>query len=153
MSSTMRLPMAMVRILVERPVVAEGGEEQLQRLRFNEPVLGRVVDDEVREIGLAGHRAQAGELGRGEAGDVVGIRVRIWHALERRLVRRLGIFVADPRIVTGLSSWPMLRRSHARLLRCVAQSGRAGVDAALVAAIARDLDLGEPRHAVLQPVP
>ena len=40
-------------VLVERAVVAERGEVQLQRLGFDQPRLRHVVDDEVREVRLA----------------------------------------------------------------------------------------------------
>src|SRR5262249_31074834 len=40
--------------LVEGGMVAERHEEQLQRLRFHQQRVRRVVDDEMREVGLAG---------------------------------------------------------------------------------------------------
>ena len=49
---------------------------------------GHVVDDEVREIGLPGDRAQRRELRRGEARQVQLARVRVRHALEHRLAGR-----------------------------------------------------------------
>ena len=41
------------------------------------------------KVRLTRHRAQRGELGRGEARHVVGVGVRVRHALERRLVGAL----------------------------------------------------------------
>jgi hypothetical protein len=42
---------------VEGAVVAEGAEEQLKALRFNDRLVRRIVDYQVREIGLAGDGA------------------------------------------------------------------------------------------------
>src|SRR5262249_2425442 len=74
--------------LVERALVAEGEEIELQRLALDDPVLGRVVDDQVREIGLAGDRTERREFGAGEADRVEPILVRIGHALQHRFLRR-----------------------------------------------------------------
>src|SRR6478672_4912999 len=41
------------RVLVEGPVIAEAREIELERLRFDEPALRRVVDDEMGEVGLS----------------------------------------------------------------------------------------------------
>ena len=68
-------------------MVAEGAEEQLEALRFDDGRGGRIVDDEMREIGLAGHRAERGELGRGEADEIERARARIGHIIERRFLR------------------------------------------------------------------
>src|SRR6185437_4975663 len=43
-------------ILMEGAVIAETCDIKLQRLRFQQPLAGDVVDDEVRKIGLAGDR-------------------------------------------------------------------------------------------------
>ena len=48
---------------------------------------GRIVDHEMREIGLAGDRAQRGELGRGEAHQIKRAGARIGHIVEHRLFR------------------------------------------------------------------
>src|SRR5438874_13018207 len=50
-------------VLVEGGVVAEGTEEQLQGLAFEDHRIGHVIDHEMRKIGVAGDREQAGELG------------------------------------------------------------------------------------------
>src|SRR6185369_10389978 len=57
-------------ILVESAMIAEGAEEQLEALAFDNGFAGRIVDDEVREIGLAGDRAKRRELRCGEAHEV-----------------------------------------------------------------------------------
>ena len=74
-------------VLVERAVVAERAEIQLQRLALDQPAARHVVDDEVREVRLAGDRAQRSELGRREAREVQLVGMRIRHALEHRLAR------------------------------------------------------------------
>ena len=51
------------RVFVERPEIAEAREIELQRFRFEQPALRRIVDDEMSEVRLAGDRAEAGELG------------------------------------------------------------------------------------------
>ena len=51
-------------------MVAEGAEEQLEALAFDNSFGRRVVDHQVREIGLAGDRTQRGEFRRGEAHEV-----------------------------------------------------------------------------------
>ena len=55
---------------------------------LDEPAVGHVVDHEKREVGLAGHRAERGELGRGETGDIVRVGMRVRHPVEPRLVGR-----------------------------------------------------------------
>src|SRR5690606_29517405 len=74
-------------VLVKGAVIAEGRQVELQRLRFDDPVTRHVIDDEMREIRLSGDRAERGELRRGEADDVRGIRMRIRHSFELGLVR------------------------------------------------------------------
>src|SRR6202044_4285044 len=67
-------------ILMEGAVIAEAGEIKLQRLRFDNPSVRRIVDDQMRKIGLPCHRTHRRELGRGEAGDIIRIGVRIGDA-------------------------------------------------------------------------
>ena len=43
---------------MERAVVAEAAEEQLERLALHQPLARDVVDHDVREIRLAGERAE-----------------------------------------------------------------------------------------------
>jgi hypothetical protein len=49
--------------LVKLALVAERPEVEFQRLGFNAPFVGRVLDLDGCEIGLAGERAEGGELG------------------------------------------------------------------------------------------
>src|SRR6476661_3731113 len=56
-------------VLVEAAMTAEGAEEELEALRFDDRLARRIVDDEMREVGLAGDRAQRGELRRREANE------------------------------------------------------------------------------------
>src|SRR5262249_58334215 len=77
-------------VLVEGADIAEAAEVELERLRLEEPFSRRIVDHEVREIGLTGDRTKRGELRRGEARDIVGVWMGICDAIERRLLRRGG---------------------------------------------------------------
>jgi hypothetical protein len=67
-------------------MAAEGGEEQLQRLGFDDGLAGRIIDHEMGEIGLAGDRAKGSEFGRGEADEIGRTGARIGDIVERRLV-------------------------------------------------------------------
>src|SRR3546814_13000097 len=49
-------------ILVKGGVVAEAAQKQLQRLGFDDRVAGRIVDHQMRKIGLSRNRAQRCEL-------------------------------------------------------------------------------------------
>ena len=60
-------------VLVEGAVVAEAREIKFQRLRLHQPLARHIVDHEMGEIRLAGDRAERGEFGRGETGDVIGV--------------------------------------------------------------------------------
>ena len=44
-------------------MVAEAAEEQFQRLGLDDRLARRVIDDQMREVGLPRHRAERGELG------------------------------------------------------------------------------------------
>src|SRR5207248_10971603 len=54
-------------VLVKGAVVAKRAEIELQRLALEDHRLGHIIDDEVGEVRLTGHRAQRGEFGAGEA--------------------------------------------------------------------------------------
>ena len=71
-------------------VIAEAAQIELQRFRLDEPFGRRVIDDEMGEIGLAGHRAKRREFGRGEPHEIGFARMRIWHDVEFGLVWRRG---------------------------------------------------------------
>ena len=77
-------------ILVEGAVVAELAEIELQRLGLDQPLVRRVVDHQMGEVGLAGDRAERGEFRRGEAGDIIRVAVRVRRPVEGFCVRRLG---------------------------------------------------------------
>ena len=87
-ASASRLPIADRAILMERAMVAEAVQVELQRLRFDEPGTRHVVDHQDREIRLAGDRAERGEFRRGEAREVIRVRMRVRHAVELRLLGR-----------------------------------------------------------------
>ncbi len=71
-------------------MVAKAAQEQLERLRFDDRLAGHIVDHQMREIGLAGHRAERGEFGRGEAHQIGLAGARIGHIIEHRLFGRGG---------------------------------------------------------------
>src|SRR5262245_62178464 len=77
-------------VLVKAADVAEAGEIELERFRLEEPFPRYIVDHQMREVGLTGDRAERGELGRGEARDVIGVGVRVGHTVELGLRRRGG---------------------------------------------------------------
>src|SRR5205085_7750748 len=74
--------------LVERPLVAEGPEVELERLQLHAALVGDVADADRGEVGLPGDRAEAGELGGFEVDLVVARRRGIGEGLE--LPGRLG---------------------------------------------------------------
>src|SRR4051794_5501820 len=78
------------RILVEGAVIAEAREKELERLRFEQPALGRVIDDEMGKIGLPGDRADTGEFRRAEPRGIERLRMRVGDAFEQGLVRGTG---------------------------------------------------------------
>src|SRR6516164_1765351 len=64
-------------VLMEGAMIAEAAEIELERLRFDEPLIRHIVDDQYAEIGLAGDRAERGEFRTGEAGEIIRARLRI----------------------------------------------------------------------------
>src|SRR5262249_57875659 len=58
------------------------------RFRFDQEGARHVVDDERGEVRLAGHRTYRRKFREREAGDIVGIGMRIGHAVEYGLVGR-----------------------------------------------------------------
>ena len=66
----------------------ETRREQFERLAFHQRFVRHIVEHQMREIGLAGHRAQGSELRTGKAHQIVGSRVRVRHGLQARLVGR-----------------------------------------------------------------
>ena len=75
--------------LVEGPVIAERGQEQLERLALDDAILRHIVDHQMGEIRLAGDRAEAGEFRRGEADDEIRAGMPARHSFQHRLFRAL----------------------------------------------------------------
>ena len=101
----------------------------------------------MREVGLAGDRAETGEFRTGEARHIGRVAMRIGHALELGLSRR---FRDRRRGAELLQSADLARH------RCYSAASRGAgpaIDAALAAGIARHLDLGKTGQAVMQAVP
>jgi hypothetical protein len=69
-------------------MVAERGEEQFQRLGFDDGLARSVVDDEMGEIRLARHRAERSEFGRGEAHQIGFAGAGIGNIVQLRLFGR-----------------------------------------------------------------
>lgn len=78
--------------LVEVAVVPKAGEVELQRLGLDEPLVRHIVDDEMRKVRLACHRANGGEFWARETREILGTFVRIGHAFQRRIQRGLRRF-------------------------------------------------------------
>ncbi len=51
-------------------MVTEAAEEELEAFGFDDGLAGGIVDHEMREVGLAGNRAERGEFGCGEAHEI-----------------------------------------------------------------------------------
>ena len=96
-SSARRLPIATVQSSWKAPWLRKLSRIELERFRLDEPAVGHVVDHEMREVGLAGHRAERGELGRGEAGDVVRVGMRVGTRSSRASSGEAGIAEGWPR--------------------------------------------------------
>lgn len=71
-------------------VISVRTQIQLQRLAFDHQLAGHIIDDQVSEIGLAGHWADAGKLGAGKTYQIVDAWLWIWHSFKLRLFGRLG---------------------------------------------------------------
>src|SRR6478672_5895295 len=77
-------------ILVEAAMIAESAQEQLQALALDDRLARRIVDHDMGEVRLAGHRAERGELGRGEAYQIKLAAPWVRHIIEHRLFGRSG---------------------------------------------------------------
>jgi hypothetical protein len=76
--------------LVKRCGIPKTPHEKLQRFELYAALVGYVFDGEMREIGLPGEWAQAGELGDLDVDEVVARRVSVLKGVEARL-RRAGL--------------------------------------------------------------
>ena len=77
---------------VERALVAIRGEIKLERFALDAETIGRVIDIDPGEIGLAGDRANGSEIVRFKMNPVIAVRRRIRKSLESRLGGRSGKF-------------------------------------------------------------
>ena len=71
-------------------VVAKCAQIKLERFGFDQILIRHIVNHQMRKVGLAGHRAKRGELGRGEAHAVIDIGLRVRNFLEHRFFGRGG---------------------------------------------------------------
>jgi hypothetical protein len=67
-------------------MVAEGVQVKLQRFAFDQPVARDIVDHDMGKVGLAGHRAERGELGSGKAHHGQAAGMAVGHALQHGLI-------------------------------------------------------------------
>lgn len=74
---------------VEGTDVSEAPHEHFERLEFDAGLISDVLNGEVREVGLAGQRAVAGELGNLDVNQIIPARMRVREAVEGGL--RLGL--------------------------------------------------------------
>ena len=63
-------------------MIAKAREIELERFRLQQPRSRHVIDHEMRKVRLAGDRAQRGEFRRREPRDIIGVFLRIGHAVE-----------------------------------------------------------------------
>ena len=98
--------------LVKRAAVAERVQVQFQRLQFHAYGVRNVVDRELREVRLAGLRAQAGELGRAHPDGIIAARARVRESLQDGVHGR-GIYTTCPafenrsQCALTRSAWPV----------------------------------------------
>src|SRR5260221_13696709 len=93
-------------VLVERAVIAECAEIELQRLALDQPLARHVVDDEMREIGLAGDRTERSEFRAGEAHEVGLARMRVGDLLQQGLIGRGGGVAPRAELLPGARGRP-----------------------------------------------
>jgi hypothetical protein len=108
---------------VEGAVVAERGEEQLERFRFDQQRVGRIIDDDMGEIRLPGDGTQRGEFRAGEAHDrrrPVAARER--HRFQDRMIG--AVWRLDP----GAELGKFGRLSHRKLRSGDARGDIASID-------------------------
>ena len=78
-------------LFVERMVVAEGIEVELEGFAFDASFVGDVPYTDVSEVRLSGHGTQAGELGAVEQDLVVALGIGVDEGLKLRLVRGIRV--------------------------------------------------------------
>lgn len=83
-------------LFVERVMAAEGIEVELQGLALDAELVRDVADADVAEVGLAGHGAEARELGTVEEYLVIACGIGVHEALEFGFVRGVGVFGVGP---------------------------------------------------------
>src|SRR5437762_1202886 len=87
-------------VLVEHALVPIRPDIELERLELDQVRVGHVADADRPEVGLAGPRAEAGELRHGHRDLVVPVRVRVRHDLEH--LRRRAVHA---RIIAARAQW------------------------------------------------
>lgn len=78
-------------VLVEVAAVAEAAEVELEGLRLDHFLVSHVADQDCRPVGLAGDRAEAGELDAFEERPVVALRVLVGEDLQQLRIVAVGI--------------------------------------------------------------
>src|SRR5262249_45399828 len=73
---------------MERAMITEAVEIKLQGFRFHEPAARHGIDDKRSEIRLAGNRANRSKFRKGEARDIIAVRMRVGHPVEHCIARR-----------------------------------------------------------------
>ena len=81
---------------MECAVIAERREIELQGFALHDQRVGHIVDYQMGEIGLARHRAERGEFGRGEADHIQLAGARIGDVVEFGLFGRGVATVPEP---------------------------------------------------------
>jgi hypothetical protein len=71
------------RALVERALVAEAPQVELECLQLDAELLRHVFQVQGREVGLAGLGAEAGEFGRLDPDGIVAARLRVREGFQR----------------------------------------------------------------------
>src|SRR5215218_1891566 len=77
-------------VLMKTAVVPERAKEQLQAFALDDRLGGRIVDHQMGEVRLSGHRAERRELRRREPHHVQGARPRVGHIVQYGLFGRCG---------------------------------------------------------------
>jgi hypothetical protein len=72
---------------LEGTLIAVGLQIQFQRLGLDERFVRHVVQDEMREIGLARDRTERREFGRCEAYEIGCIGMRVGNGIQHRRIR------------------------------------------------------------------